>query len=154
MPLKLYTGEDAEPQVYTPEEMRRLAAEKQKLRTSRTRAVSLLQIASRAGRGDLIERDPQGLIGLNDDPSFLAVAKNLGAGALDVLQRGNFAAAGLVDELIVKKSGPISALARVGKELMSGVAGIQGEKDTSGTSSTPSTASVPAAATASRVLSA
>jgi hypothetical protein len=113
-------------QVYTPEEMQRLQAARRKRAKQRSRFNTLNTIAPPG----LIEPDSQGIPGVNDDPGFLAVAKDIGVGALDVLSRPNFAVAGLADELFVKKTGILNALGRVGKELASGIAGIEGEKDT------------------------
>lgn len=55
-------------------------------------------------------------------------AKEFGSGVLDVLQRGEYATAGAYEE--AKTGG--NPLARAGRELFSGIGGIQGEKKTFG----------------------
>jgi len=63
--------------------------------------------------------------------------KTLGSGALDVLQRGEYAAAGGLEEVWGGEPGISgreagAAIGRAGRELFSGVGGIQGQKKTFG----------------------
>ena len=113
-------------QVMTPAQMSRLQRARQRLLKGRTR----LNALNRISPPGLIALDKDGIPGLNDDRGFISLAKDVGIGVLDILQRPNFAVAGFFDELFVKKSGIFSGLGRMAKEVYSGILGIEGEKDT------------------------
>lgn len=50
--------------------------------------------------------------------------------ALDVLSRGNYAAAGAAEELFTERGGgPLAALKRAGREVFSGIGGLKGDKE-------------------------
>jgi len=68
-----------------------------------------------------------------DAPGGIGFFEKLGGAGvniLDILQRGNFAAAGIAEELFVNKAGPLEALGRAGSEIFSGIGNIRGQKDT------------------------
>ncbi len=121
-------------QVVSPEEAQRNAQRAQQdaefERLLRKRKNSYRQIVGIAGHnkvnvpGVSIEPDGQGGFSIKDK------AIDFGSGVLDLLQRGNFAAAGVAEELFVKKSGLLEALGRGGSEIFSGITGVEGQKST------------------------
>jgi hypothetical protein len=121
-------------QVVTPEEAARQAQRFQETqdaeRRKRKYSQAYNQIVGIAGHNKVsvpgIEFQPDGQGGFN----LKDKAIDFGTGVLDLLQRGNFAAAGVAEELFVNKSGVLEALGRGASEIFSGVAGVQGQKET------------------------